>query len=161
MSRRSVAAHPWHDLEIGSEALKFSTVVEIPKGSKVKLIEYYTHPWSTLTTMVSFQGHCVKMVILWMNQLSPGASLEPGPSGEKDDKIIAVCADDPEVRHYTDINQLPPHRLAEIRRFFEDCILQLSLLFLDEYLDKKNECKEVAVDDFLPSKNAHDAIQHS
>lgn len=43
--------------------------------------------------------------------------------GEKDDKIIAVCADDPEVRHYTDINQLPPHRLAEIRRFFEDCIL--------------------------------------
>ncbi|WJZ82142.1 hypothetical protein VitviT2T_001927 [Vitis vinifera] len=28
MSRRSVAAHPWHDLEIG--------VVEITKGSKVK-----------------------------------------------------------------------------------------------------------------------------
>ena len=45
--------------------------------------------------------------------------------GEKDDKIIAVCADDPEYRHYTDINQLPPHRLAEIRRFFEDCILRL------------------------------------
>lgn len=43
--------------------------------------------------------------------------------GEKDDKIIAVCADDPEYRHYTDINQLAPHRLAEIRRFFEDCIL--------------------------------------
>lgn len=41
--------------------------------------------------------------------------------GEKDDKIIAVCADDPEYRHYTDIHQLPPHRLAEIRRFFEDC----------------------------------------
>lgn len=43
--------------------------------------------------------------------------------GEKDDKIIAVCADDPEYRHYTDIKELPPHRLAEIRRFFEDCIL--------------------------------------
>lgn len=41
--------------------------------------------------------------------------------GEKDDKIIAVCADDPEYRHYNDIRQLPPHRLAEIRRFFEDC----------------------------------------
>lgn len=48
--------------------------------------------------------------------------------GEKDDKIIAVCADDPEVKHYTDINQLPPHRLAEIRRFFEDCILQFCIL---------------------------------
>lgn len=48
--------------------------------------------------------------------------------GEKDDKIIAVCADDPEYRHYTDIKQLPPHRLAEIRRFFEDCILLIYLL---------------------------------
>lgn len=43
--------------------------------------------------------------------------------GEKDDKIIAVCADDPEYRHYNDIKDLPPHRLQEIRRFFEDCIL--------------------------------------
>ena len=47
--------------------------------------------------------------------------------GEKDDKIIAVCADDPEFRHYQDIKELPPHRLAEIRRFFEDCILLFSL----------------------------------
>ena len=43
--------------------------------------------------------------------------------GERDDKIIAVCADDPEYRDFNDINELPPHRLAEIRRFFEDCIL--------------------------------------
>ena len=43
--------------------------------------------------------------------------------GEKDDKIIAVCADDPEYRHYNDISELSPHRLQEIKRFFEDCIL--------------------------------------
>lgn len=49
--------------------------------------------------------------------------------GEKDDKIIAVCADDPEFRHYTDLKQLAPHRLAEIRRFFEDCILCLLNVF--------------------------------
>ncbi|KAJ1387254.1 Inorganic pyrophosphatase, partial [Sesbania bispinosa] len=37
MTRRSVAAHPWHDLEIGPEAPKiFNCVVEIGKGSKVK-----------------------------------------------------------------------------------------------------------------------------
>ncbi|XP_028055488.1 soluble inorganic pyrophosphatase 1-like, partial [Camellia sinensis] len=66
---------------------------------------------------------------------------------KKDDKILAVCADDPEYRHYTDIKQLPPHRLAEIRRFFEDY--------------KKNENKEVAFNDFLPSATAHEAIQHS
>ena len=67
--------------------------------------------------------------------------------GEKDDKIIAVCADDPAYNHYTDIKELPPHRLCEIRRFFEDY--------------KKNENKEVAVDQFLPSNNAAEAIQYS
>ncbi|GAB2224411.1 hypothetical protein Droror1_Dr00005170 [Drosera rotundifolia] len=37
MSRRSVAAHPWHDLEIGPGAPSvFNCVVEISKGSKVK-----------------------------------------------------------------------------------------------------------------------------
>ncbi len=46
--------------------------------------------------------------------------------GEKDDKIIAVCADDPEYRHFKDIKELPPHRLAEIRRFFEDCEAHLN-----------------------------------
>lgn len=56
-----------------------------------------------------------------------------GKQGEKDDKIIAVCADDPEYRDYNDIKDLPPHRLAEIRRFFEDCIL-LSDISLKFYL---------------------------
>lgn len=49
--------------------------------------------------------------------------------GEADDKIIAVCADDPEYKHFNDIKELPPHRLAEIRRFFEDCILVDPLIF--------------------------------
>ncbi|XP_039051531.1 soluble inorganic pyrophosphatase 1-like [Hibiscus syriacus] len=67
--------------------------------------------------------------------------------GEKDDKIIAVCADDPEYKHYTGIKDLPPHRLTEIKGFFEDY--------------KKNENKEVAVNDILPSSTAYEAIQHS
>ncbi|KAF7804542.1 soluble inorganic pyrophosphatase 4 [Senna tora] len=70
--------------------------------------------------------------------------------GEKDDKIIAVCADDPEYRHFNDINELPPHRLAEIRRFFEDY-----------ELDKKNENKEVEVEEFLPASDAFEAIRRS
>jgi len=59
----------------------------------------------------------------------PGITLFWNLQGEKDDKIIAVCADDPEFRHYRDIKELPPHRLAEIRRFFEDCILQRHVAF--------------------------------
>ena len=37
--------------------------------------------------------------------------------GEKDDKIIAVHADDPEFRDFSDVSELPKHRLREIRRF--------------------------------------------
>ena len=38
----------------------------------------------------------------------------------RDDKIIAVHIDDPEYAHYRDIAELPPHRLAELERFFLD-----------------------------------------
>lgn len=36
--------------------------------------------------------------------------------GERDDKIIAVHADDPEYKTYNDISELATHRLLEIRR---------------------------------------------
>jgi inorganic pyrophosphatase len=38
----------------------------------------------------------------------------------QDDKVIAVHVDDPEYAHYTDIAELPPHRLRELERFFLD-----------------------------------------
>ncbi|KVH91758.1 Inorganic pyrophosphatase, partial [Cynara cardunculus var. scolymus] len=118
LSKRSVAAHPWHDLDIGPEAPQtVNVVIEIPKGSKVKY-------------------ELDKKTGLIKEQVVPGCFLRARAiglmpmidQGEKDDKIIAVCADDPEYRHYNDISQLPPHRLSEIRRFFEDY--------------KKNENKE-------------------
>ncbi|GFY93548.1 pyrophosphorylase 5 [Actinidia rufa] len=115
LSRRSVAAHPWHDLEIGPEAPHIVNCEPVVPGCFLRARAIGLMP------MID--------------------------QGEKDDKIIAVCADDPEYRHYTDIKQLSPHRLAEIRRFFEDY--------------KKNENKEVAVNDFLPSNTALDAIQYS
>ncbi|KAF9600721.1 hypothetical protein IFM89_011408 [Coptis chinensis] len=46
-----------------------------------------------------------------------------------------------------DIKELAPHCLAEIRRFIEDY--------------KKNENKEVAVNDFLPAEDVVKAIKYS
>jgi len=40
--------------------------------------------------------------------------------GERDDKIIAVAANDMSVNYINDITDLPPHTEAEITRFFED-----------------------------------------
>ncbi|KEH42357.1 soluble inorganic pyrophosphatase [Medicago truncatula] len=201
LTRRSVAAHPWHDLEIGPEAPKiFNCVVEIGKGNKVKyeldkktgLIKVdrvlyssvvYPHNYGFIPRTICEDGDPIDVLVIMQEPVLPGCFLRakaiglmpmidqvsetfPFPDGnnfffyhyrsitnsyeiqgEKDDKIIAVCADDPEYRHYNDIKELPPHRLAEIRRFFEDY--------------KKNENKEVAVNDFLPSSSAFEAIEHS
>jgi len=65
--------------------------------------------------------------------------------GEQDDKIIAVAIDDPEYRDIRDIASLPRHRLAEVRRFFEDY--------------KKNENKIVRVDEFQGPEEAIEAIK--
>ncbi|KAF3440975.1 hypothetical protein FNV43_RR19261 [Rhamnella rubrinervis] len=164
LSRRSVAAHPWHDLEIGPGAPSvFNCVVEISKGSKVKyeldktsgLIKVClsTQLWFYPTNHFE-DSDPMDVLVLMQEPVLPGSFLEPAiglmpmiDQGEKDDKIIAVCADDPEFRHYTDIKDLPPHRLAEIRRFFEDY--------------KKNENKKVDVEDFLPAASAIDAIKYS
>ncbi|RHN81577.1 putative inorganic diphosphatase [Medicago truncatula] len=212
LARRSVAAHPWHDLDIGkrsrrvnslitksrypvsflyllcnplfgililfpnnvgTEAPKiFNCVIEIGKGNKVKyeldkktgLIKVdrvlyssvvYPHNYGFIPRTICEDGDPIDVLVIMQEPVVPGCFLRAKAiglmpmidQGEKDDKIIAVCADDPEYRHYNDIKELPPHRLAEIRRFFEDY--------------KKNENKEVAVDDFLPSSSAYEAIEHS
>ncbi|KAL4323759.1 hypothetical protein GQ457_11G007480 [Hibiscus cannabinus] len=173
LTRRSVAAHPWHDLEIGPGApIIFNCVIEIGKGSKVKyeldkktgLIKVdrvlyssvvYPHNYGFIPRTLCEDSDPIDVLIIMQEPVLPGCFLRAKAiglmpmidQGEKDDKIIAVCADDPEYRHYNDIKELPPHRLAEIRRFFEDY--------------KKNENKEVAVNDFLPASTAYEAIQHS
>ncbi|KAK6943700.1 Inorganic pyrophosphatase [Dillenia turbinata] len=186
LTRRSFAAHPWHDLEIGpgaptvfncmssywSKLEKFPQVVEIGKGSKVKyeldkksgLIKVdrvlyssvvYPHNYGFIPRTLCEDNDPMDVLVIMQEPVFPGCFLRAKAiglmpmidQGEKDDKIIAVCADDPEYRHYNDIKELPPHRLAEIRRFFEDY--------------KKNENKEVAVNDFLPASAAYEAIQYS
>lgn len=146
MTRRSVAAHPWHDLEIGPGApAVFNCVIEIAKGSKVKYeldkktglimvdrVLYssvvYPHNYGFIPRTICEDNDPMDVLVLMQEPVLPGCFLRARAiglmpmidQGEKDDKIIAVCADDPEFRHYRDIKELPPHRLAEIRRFFED-----------------------------------------
>ncbi|KAD4178466.1 hypothetical protein R6Q59_022065 [Mikania micrantha] len=173
LSKRSAAAHSWHDLDIGPEAPQiFNVVIEIPKGSKVKyeldkktgLIKVdrvlyssvvYPHNYGFIPRTLCEDNDPMDVLVIMQEPVVPGCFVRAKAlglmpmidQGERDDKIIAVCADDPEYKHFVDIQQLPPHRLSEIRRFFEDY--------------KKNEHKEVAVDEFLPSKTAFEAIQHS
>jgi inorganic pyrophosphatase len=66
-------------------------------------------------------------------------------AGDPDHKIIAVATKDPEFNQYHEAAELPPHRLAIIRRFFQDY--------------KQLEGKEVAVDEILPPSKAYPIIK--
>jgi inorganic pyrophosphatase len=66
---------------------------------------------------------------------------------QADDKIIAVAKNDMSVNYINDINELPPHTVVELRRFFEDY--------------KKLEQKEVLVKDFLGKERAYQIIEES
>jgi inorganic pyrophosphatase len=64
-----------------------------------------------------------------------------------DDKIIAVSVRDPAFADYRSHDQLPQHRLREIKRFFEDY--------------KVLENKAVVVDDFLGVDDAVRILRES
>jgi inorganic pyrophosphatase len=65
--------------------------------------------------------------------------------GKKDHKIIAIATEDPEFNSYREAAEMPQHRLAMLRRFFQDY--------------KQLEGKAVEVDDFQPAKTAFPIIE--
>ena len=59
--------------------------------------------------------------------------------------VAAVATDDPEYNSFQDARELPPHRLALLRRFFQDY--------------KQLEGKSVEVDQFQPAEEAIPVIE--
>lgn len=138
--------HPWHEVDIGADAPKFvNAVIEIPKGSKAKyeldkksgLIKMDRILFSSVQYPANYgfipQTFCddddpLDILVIGQEPAVPLCILRAKPigvmkmldQGEADDKVIAVHADDPEYAHIESLDDFPPHRMKEIRRFFED-----------------------------------------
>ena len=160
----------WHAVDIGAlEELR--CFVEIPRGSKYKyelhkpsgliMVDRVLHSSVHYPANYGFipRTYCddsdpLDILVLGQEAVYPCTLLKAKPIGvmtmidnrERDDKIIAVHRDDPEYNHYQDIDDLPPHKLKELRRFFTD------------YKAMEYEGRMVTVEQFSGAKVARKVI---
>ena len=165
--------HPLHDVPIGEDApARFHAVIEIPKGGNVKyeldkatgLLRVDRVLYSSVFYPANYgfipQTHADDNdpldVLVWMQEPVVPLSILRARAiglmvmtdqGEADEKVIAVHEDDPEYNGYRHINELPDHRLAQLREFFRDY--------------KKLEGKQTDVKEFLGPDAAVFAIRKS
>ncbi|MGD9854218.1 MAG: inorganic diphosphatase, partial [Planctomycetaceae bacterium] len=138
--------HPWHDVIPGENLPKeFRMVVEIPKGSNVKyeldkttgLLKldrvlysavHYPANYGFIPQTYAEDGDPLDVLVLCQEAVAPLTLVRARSigvmtmidAGKRDHKILAVALDDPEYLRYREANELPPHRLALVRRFFQD-----------------------------------------
>jgi inorganic pyrophosphatase len=163
--------HPWHDIEQHEPIEEqFSAFIEISKGSKLKyeldkqtgLLKvdrvlfsavHYPANYGFLPRTYCDDGDPLDVLVLCQESVVPMCIMRARAIGrmqmrdEKglDDKIIAVHLDDPAVRDYSHIRELPSHTLVELKRFFEDY--------------KQLENKRVEVSDFDGPAEANKVIR--
>jgi len=168
--------HPWHGVHFGEHAPRTVTaVIEIPQGSRCKfeldkvsgLLRldrviyssfYYPVNYGFIPQTYGDDKDPLDILVLTSLPVVPLTLMDAKvigvmqmiDSGDSDDKIIAVAANDPSVNHYNNIEELPAHFLNEMRHFFE------------EY--KALENKEVVVEEFgdkvIALKIIEEAIQY-
>jgi len=141
-------AHPWHDVALPPSVELpdgFPVIVEIPQGSKNKyeldkatgLLKvdrvlfsavHYPANYGFVPRTLEEDGDPVDVLVLGQEPIVPLALVSARAIGGfvmrdehgVDSKIIAVHVNDPAVRDYHALAELPQHVMLEIRRFFED-----------------------------------------
>lgn len=170
MRKLPVMAHPWHDVEVGTDAPDvINAVIEIPQGDKVKyeldketgmlrvdrmLYSSVVYPanYGFIPQSYAADGDPLDVLVLAQEGVDPLCILRARPIGmmsmlddeQEDAKVICIHMDDPAFNDYWHIKELPDHRLRELRRFFQDY--------------KALEDKTVRVQDFFGPDRAKDVV---
>ena len=95
-----------------------------------------------LDVLVLCQQAVVPLIIIHARAIGLMSMID---QGKKDHKIIAVATTDPEFNSYREADEMPPHRLLMLRRFFLDY--------------KQLEGKEVEVDEIQAAHKAYPIIK--
>lgn len=164
-------SHPWHGVPVGDLAPRVvNAVIEIPQGSRAKyeidkesgllrldriIYSSFYYPCNYGFIPQTYGGDKDPLDVLVITTQPVQALcllnakiigvMQMIDSGDADDKIISVAANDPGVNHYNNIEELPKHFFDELRHFFE------------EY--KKLEKKTVKVEEFGDKATALKVIQ--
>ena len=165
--------HPWHDVTPGERLPReFHSLVEIPMGSSVKYeldkrtgllrldrilysAVYYPANYGFIPQTYAEDDDPLDVLVLCQEAVAPMTLVHARAiglmtmvdSGKKDHKILAVAINDPEFATFSQADQLPPHRLMMLRRFFQDY--------------KTLEGKTVEVEEFQPAETALPVIEEA
>lgn len=165
--------NPWHSVSYGARVPEVvNAVIEIPKGSRAKyeldketgLLKldrvlyssvYYPANYGFIPRTYCDDNDPLDILVISQIEMQPLCLVEARiigvmrmlDQGEADDKLIAVCAQDVSVSHITDISELPPHFIEELRHFFE------------EY--KRLEQKVVKIEEFQGARLAKKILGHA
>ena len=174
--------HPVHDIEVtGDLAEAMPTVIEIPRGSHHKYevdkptgllrldrvlysAVYYPANYGFIPRTHADDGDPLDVLVLMQDAVVPltivraraigGLRMVDDKGG--DDKIIAVCVDDPAYASYQKLDDLPPHITKELDRFFRDYkVLEHKMVDVESFYDKAH-----ALEVIRASRAAYDRGEH-
>ncbi len=157
----------WKSIEPLAGKDVVNVIIEISKGSKNKyeldkktgLIKldrvlysamHYPLDYGLIPKTYCEDGDPLDILVISTESLLPGVLVEARvigamrmiDSGEQDDKLIGVVAEDPRLNHINDIEDVGEHTLKEIRHFFEHYKdLQGKKVEVKEFLGKQQALK--------------------
>ena len=171
--------HPWHDIPIDRALIgeRLSVVIEIPAGSKNKYeleketgflkvdrvlhsAVHYPANYGFIPRSYCDDGDPLDVLVLGQEPVVPLAIVYVRPigvmhmrdQGKEDDKVLAVHTGDPAFNHIRELEEVAPHVMLEIRRFFLDYkVLEEKEVLVDPFEGRERALAVIlkALDDYL------------